>query len=96
MGMDQLDDLEIAALLSSKICHDVIGPVGAIYNGLEVLDEEGNDENSKAYALDVIRSEAGKHFDAVLVEAFLKCHRQFDEVRARYDDSVEAPVTISS
>jgi len=56
MGMDKMDDLEIAALLSSKICHDVIGPVGAIYNGLEVLDEEENDENSKAYALDVIRS----------------------------------------
>lgn len=56
MGMDKLDDLEIAALLASKICHDVIGPVGAIYNGLEVLDEEGNDESSKAYALDVIRS----------------------------------------
>ena len=23
-------DLELAALISSKICHDVIGPVGAI------------------------------------------------------------------
>ena len=56
MGMDKLDDLEIAALLSSKICHDVIGPVGAIYNGLEVLDEDGNDENTKAYALNVIRN----------------------------------------
>jgi len=56
MGMEKLDDLEIAALLASKICHDVIGPVGAIYNGLEVLDEEGTDESSKAYALDVIRS----------------------------------------
>ncbi len=56
MGMDKLDDLEIAALLASKICHDVIGPVGAIYNGLEVLDEEGNDESSKAYALEVIRN----------------------------------------
>jgi len=56
MGMDKLDDLEIAALLASKICHDIIGPVGAIYNGLEVLDEEGNDESSKAYALEVIRN----------------------------------------
>jgi histidine phosphotransferase ChpT len=34
-------DLELAALISSKICHDVIGPVGAIYNGLEILDEDG-------------------------------------------------------
>ena len=33
-------DLELAALISSKICHDVISPVGAIYNGLEILGEE--------------------------------------------------------
>ena len=33
-------DLDLAALISSKICHDVIGPVGAIYNGLEILDED--------------------------------------------------------
>ena len=50
-----IDDLELAALISSKICHDVIGPVGAIYNGLEVLDDD-DDEQSRAYALEVIRS----------------------------------------
>ena len=44
MGMDKLDDLEIAALLSSKICHDIISPVGAIANGLEVLDEDCGEE----------------------------------------------------
>jgi histidine phosphotransferase ChpT len=48
-------DLDLAALISSKICHDVIGPVGGIYNGLEILDENG-DPQSKAYALDVIRN----------------------------------------
>jgi len=48
-------DLELAALISSKICHDVIGPVGAIYNGLEILDED-DDEEAKTYALDVIRN----------------------------------------
>ena len=48
-------DLELAALISSKICHDVIGPVGAIYNGLEILDED-DDEEAKNYALDVIRN----------------------------------------
>jgi histidine phosphotransferase ChpT len=48
-------DLELAALISSKICHDVIGPVGAIYNGLEILDED-NDPDAKSYALDVIRN----------------------------------------
>lgn len=48
-------DLELAALISSKICHDVIGPVGAIVNGLEILEEDtGNEQRS--YALDVIRN----------------------------------------
>jgi len=48
-------DLELAALISSKICHDVIGPVGAIYNGLEILDED-DDLEAKSYAMDVIRN----------------------------------------
>lgn len=48
-------DLELAALISSKICHDVIGPVGAIYNGLEILDED-NDAEAKDYAMNVIRN----------------------------------------
>ena len=48
-------DLELAALISSKICHDVISPVGAIYNGLEILGEDG-DPGSRDYAMDVIRN----------------------------------------
>lgn len=48
-------DLELAALISSKICHDVIGPVGAINNGLEILDEDESIESQK-YALDVIKN----------------------------------------
>ncbi len=51
----QPTDMELAALISSKICHDVIGPVGAIYNGLEILDED-DDADAKLYALDVIRN----------------------------------------
>lgn len=50
----QLDDLELAALVSSRICHDVVGPVGAIFNGLEVLEDD-DDEQVQQYAMDVIR-----------------------------------------
>src|SRR6201994_1948166 len=32
------DQLELAALLCSRVCHDLISPVGAIVNGLEALD----------------------------------------------------------
>ena len=48
-------DLELAALISSKICHDVINPVGAINNGLEILDED-KDGDSQKYALEMIRN----------------------------------------
>ena len=53
----QLEDLDLASLISSRICHDVISPVGAISNGLEVLDEE-NDEEVREYAMDLIRRSA--------------------------------------
>lgn len=45
---------DLAALLCSRVCHDVISPVGAINNGLELLDEGGADED----ALDLIRVSA--------------------------------------
>ena len=48
-------DLELVALISSKICHDVINPVGAIYNGLEILNEE-EEAGAKAHAMDVIKN----------------------------------------
>lgn len=51
----QPTDLELAALISSKICHDAIGPVGAISNGLEILEED-DDKDSNRYALEVIRN----------------------------------------
>ncbi len=51
----QPTDLELVALISSKICHDVINPVGAIYNGLEILSEE-EDADAKSNAMSVIRN----------------------------------------
>ena len=45
---------ELAALLCSRVCHDIISPVGAINNGLELLDEGGADED----AMNLIRVSA--------------------------------------
>ncbi|MGB3502581.1 MAG: histidine phosphotransferase family protein [Mesorhizobium sp.] len=45
---------ELAALLCSRVCHDIISPVGAINNGLELLDEGGADED----AMNLIRTSA--------------------------------------
>jgi histidine phosphotransferase ChpT len=53
-----LSDLDLAALLSSRVCHDVISPVGAIANGIEVLDESVGDEAMTKLAIDMIRSSA--------------------------------------
>jgi histidine phosphotransferase ChpT len=49
--------LDLAALLCSRVCHDLISPVGAIVNGLEVLDEDKNEE-TKIFALDLIKKSA--------------------------------------
>lgn len=51
------DALELAALLCSRVCHDLISPVGAIVNGLEVLDDNPKDED-REFALDLIRKSA--------------------------------------
>lgn len=55
--MALLSDVDLAALLCSKVCHDIISPVGAIANGLEVLDDE-DDEGMREVALNLIRSSA--------------------------------------
>lgn len=53
----QLDSLDLAALVASRLCHDVISPVGAIVNGLEVLEEE-KDAQMRDFALDLIKKSA--------------------------------------
>ena len=49
MSGSSIEALDLAALLCSRVCHDLISPVGAIVNGLEVL-EEGKDEETKKFA----------------------------------------------
>ncbi|GJL84300.1 MAG: histidine phosphotransferase [Micavibrio sp.] len=34
-----MSDIHILELLSSKICHDLISPIGAVNNGVELLEE---------------------------------------------------------
>jgi histidine phosphotransferase ChpT len=57
MSAPPLSALDLAALLCSRVCHDLISPVGAIVNGLEVLEEE-KDEATKTFALDLIKKSA--------------------------------------
>lgn len=53
----ELDALDLAALLCSRVCHDIISPVGAIINGLEVIDED-NGAEMRDFAFDLIRRSA--------------------------------------
>ena len=56
-GPISIGALDLAALLCSRVCHDLISPVGAIVNGLEVLEED-KDEETKTFALDLIKKSA--------------------------------------
>lgn len=38
--MDVQIDLRVAELLASRLCHDLVGPIGAVNNGLELLEDE--------------------------------------------------------
>jgi histidine phosphotransferase ChpT len=50
-------ELDLAALLVSRVCHDLISPVGALANGVEVLADE-NDPNMREHAIALISKSA--------------------------------------
>lgn len=54
-----LSALELSALLCSRVCHDVISPVGAITNGLEVLEDDADPE-MRSFAMDLIVKSASQ------------------------------------
>ena len=54
----RISDLDLAALLCSRVCHDIISPVGAIANGLELFDDPEMDAETKETALAMVRSSA--------------------------------------
>lgn len=33
-------DLRVAELMASRLCHDLVGPIGAVNNGMEILEDE--------------------------------------------------------
>ncbi len=52
-----MDDIEFAAFLVSRVCHDLVGPLGAVVNGLEVMEDE-RDAAMRADALKIVTSSA--------------------------------------
>ena len=52
-----LEALDLAALLCSRVCHDLISPVGAVVNGIEVMEDDA-DEQTRIFALELIKKSA--------------------------------------
>ncbi|MBS0469576.1 MAG: histidine phosphotransferase [Proteobacteria bacterium] len=52
-----MDDIEFSAFLVSRVCHDLVGPLGAVVNGLEVMEDE-RDAAMRADALKIVTSSA--------------------------------------
>lgn len=57
-GVEMQVDLSVAQLLCSRLCHDLVGPIGAVNTGLELLDE-GLDADGKALELIALSGSEG-------------------------------------
>src|SRR5579862_1636887 len=54
-----MNDLDFSAFLVSRVCHDLVSPLGAVVNGLEVLEDE-RDAAMRADALKIVASSAAQ------------------------------------
>ncbi len=46
-----MHDISLAAIVCSRICHDLVSPVGAIVNGIDLVREMGAAEHSEAIGM---------------------------------------------
>lgn len=59
--MTESASLRVASLLASRLCHDLIGPMGAVDNGLELIaDEDGMAAEALALARRSAKRAAGR------------------------------------
>lgn len=49
--MSELVDIRVIGLLSSHLCHELVNPLGAVNNGIELLLDVGDDMRDEAMAL---------------------------------------------
>jgi histidine phosphotransferase ChpT len=54
-----MTEIEFSALMVSRVCHDLVGPLGAVINGLEVLEDE-RDAQMRDDALRLVTSSANQ------------------------------------
>ncbi|MEK7801365.1 MAG: histidine phosphotransferase family protein [Pseudomonadota bacterium] len=58
MSLKSEDIMTLLELLSSRICHDLVSPVGAINNGLEFMEDSTNDPYALKDATELIAHSA--------------------------------------
>jgi histidine phosphotransferase ChpT len=56
-GKFGMRDIDLAALLCSRLCHDLVSPVGAMANGVEILAEE-QDEDMRTEVIKLLEHSA--------------------------------------
>lgn len=59
-----MKEIDIAALLCSRLCHDLISPVSGVSNGMEILDDE-TDPHMRDQVFDLIRKSSQQSSDMV-------------------------------
>ncbi|UTW54553.1 histidine phosphotransferase family protein [Kordiimonas sp. SCSIO 12610] len=52
-----MSKIDFAALLCSRLCHDLVSPVGAITNGIEILEDE-HDADMREQVVDLLKKSA--------------------------------------
>ncbi len=52
-----MNDVDFASLLCSRLCHDLVGPVGSLYNGVELLADE-DDPDMRQRCLELLADSA--------------------------------------
>ena len=75
--------IEFASLLCSRLCHDLLSPVGALNNGLELLQDE-NDPEMRAQCMSLLADSAQASADK------LKFFRLAFGAAGGYGDTIDA------
>jgi histidine phosphotransferase ChpT len=57
LNKSMISQTDLAAMLCSRLCHDMLSPVGALANGLELLAEE-QDPEMRARCMELLEQSA--------------------------------------
>ncbi len=92
-------DLRVVELIASRICHDLVSPVGAISNGVELVEELG--ESAGQEAMQLISSSA--HQAAIRLKNFRLAYGAagtdknvgFNDIRDTFTDLIKESARVA-